>query len=183
MSKFRVNDSVRSDKFGQGVVKAREVNHVNGRTDVKYLVDFGGGIENWKVVTRSDVRKVVKEESKPNFKVKTYKIDGDKKVLTLASHVTSTKYFPIYDEFGDVYDFMQTNGKTLKIGFSLYNGSDDYDEKIGRKYAIHRCKNNPFATMFSSFYGEFNEETVDAVMDAKAKYIIKNIDNFYRPKE
>ena len=35
--------------------------------------------------------------------------------------------------------------------------------------------------MTSNFTGEFNEATILAIMDAKAKYIIDNIDNFYRP--
>ena len=38
--------------------------------------------------------------------------------------------------------------------------------KDGKKYAIHRCKTNPFTTMTSNFTGEFNEATILAIMDA-----------------
>lgn len=178
MSKFKVNQSVVRKSDGKvGVVRAREISSVGGKTDVKYLVDFNEGIENWKVVTRNDITSFVKGGEKSPYVVKNYEV-GDGKVLTVAAHVETQKdcmYGPLLEEY-------KVKTKILTIGFSLYNGVDEYNEEIGKKYAIHRCKCNPFTTMTSAFSGEFNRETIDVLMDVKAKYIIDNIDNFYRPE-
>ena len=157
MAKFKVNENVVRVSDGKiGTIKAREITQMSDSdstkqsTNVKYLVDFGEGIENWSVVTRNDIQKM-----------------------------KTTKF--VYDMDG-LYAAKKTHGKKLSIGFSIYNGSDVYDNEIGRKIAIHRCKKNPFTTMTSGFSGEFNLTTVESIMDAKADYIIKNIDNFYRPQ-
>ena len=176
MSKFKINDEVNSEKYGNGIVRAREVKTLNGKTDVKYLVDFGDDIENWKILKKNDLEKVKRETEKNPYKIKTYGIDGGK-ILTIASNVSVCKDYVLGIDGPYV-----TKIKTLRIGFSLYNGVDDYDENIGRKYAIHRCKKNPFTTMISEFSGEFNDSTIDAIMDVKADYIISNIDKFYRPQ-
>ena len=68
------------------------------------------------------------------------------------------------------------------VGFSIYNGTDEYSWEVGRKIAIHRCKHNPFVSMTSDFSGEFGLDTVYAIMDIKADYIKQNINNFYRPR-
>ena len=73
--------------------------------------------------------------------------------------------------------------KTLSIGYSIYNGTDEFDQNVGIKIAKHRCRHNPFTCMASLFSGEFPQSTVAAIMDDKAKYIIRNIDKFYRPQE
>lgn len=179
MSKFKINQSVVRKSDGKvGVVKAREVNSVGEKTEVKYLVDFNEGIENWKVVTRNDIMSFIQEDKKSPYIIKRYMV-GDGKILTMAAKVDVEKDYEYTLLMDDVY---KKKTKTLTIGFSLYNGIDEYDEEVGRKYAIHRCKTNPFTTMVSSFSGEFNKETVEAIMAVKANYIISNIDNFYRPQ-
>ena len=178
MAKFKVNQSVVRKSDGKvGVVRAREVNSVNGRTDVKYLVDFNEGIENWKVLTRKDIMSFEQPDDKCPYVIKRYEV-GDGKILTIAAHVETQKDYML----GPLFEEYKTKTKILTIGFSLYNGVDEYNEEIGRKYAIHRCKCNPFTTITSAFSGEFNKETVDVIMDVKAKYIINNINNFYRPE-
>ena len=51
-----------------------------------------------------------------------------------------------------------------------------YSQEVGKKYARHRCKHKAFASMESSFGGEFNHDTVVAIMAAKAKYIEEHIE-------
>ena len=58
----------------------------------------------------------------------------------------------------------------------------EYDFNIGCKYAVHRMKHNPFCQMESKFGGEFNDATVKAIMDVKAKYIEAHWNEFYRPR-
>ena len=43
-------------------------------------------------------------------------------------------------------------------------------------------KHNPFCQMESKFGGEFNDITVEAIMDVKAKYIKDHWNEFYRPR-
>lgn len=179
MAKFNVNQHVcRKEDGREGVIKAREINTNGNRTEVKYLVDFGEGIENWRVVTRKDIVPLPKLNGKIPYHIKTYEV-GDGKVITMAAKVNLEKDYMFVSDV----EFVKLKTKTLSIGFSLYNGTDEYDPILGQKYAIHRCKNNPFTTMSSTFSGEFTRDTVIAIMDVKAKYIINNIDKFYRPNK
>ena len=182
MAKFNVNQSVIRVSDGKyGVIRAREVKSVENYTDVKYLVDFGDGIEKWVVCNKKDIVALPRETKKPEYIVKTYEA-GDRKVVTMAAYVEIVKNEGGFvDEFGDYLPYT-SKGKILSIGFSIYNGTDDFDQKVGEKFAKHRCKTNPFTTIASSFTGEFNKETIEAIMDVKAKYIIENIDRFYRPQ-
>lgn len=178
MSKFKVKQRVVAKENGKvGVIRAREVNHVGKHTEIKYLVDFGDGIENWKVLKRSDLERCAEKSQPSPYHVRVYEV-GDGKLLTLAALVEKEYNYSIGEN-----GVVKTTGKTLSIGFSIYNGVDKFNENIGRKIAIHRCKKNPFTTMMSPFSGEFNMETVESIMSVKAKYIIDNIDNFYRPNE
>ena len=185
MAKFKVNQKVVRNSDGKiGVVKAREMtcltdsNENKKVTSVKYLVDFGEGIENWSIVTRNDISSVKDSENYP-YVLKFYDID-DKKKLTMVALVEKVRSYVC--DYDDLYSVKKTTGKKLSIGFSIYNGVDEFNPIIGEKIAIHRCKKNPFTTMSSDFSGEFNDQTIEAIMNAKADYIIANIDNFYRPE-
>ena len=184
MAKFKINQKVVLREGSNyevvneiGVVKAREVRQVGNKTEVKYLVDFGGGMENWLILTRKDLKSATEIANTEKFKLKTYKLDNGM-ILTLAACVFKD-YEYVYDS--DNESMNKKYWKLLSIGFSIYNGVDEYNNNIGNKIAIHRCKKNPFTTMLSDFSGEFNNETVSSIMDQKANYIINNIDKFYRP--
>jgi len=178
MPKFKINQRVERNKDGVlGTVKAKDIQHDGKVTVVKYLVDFGGGIDNWQVVTREDISSIPRPDGNKNTEVKFYRmVDG--KVITMFACVENMTF---YD--GDDLDVYKVKYKILSIGHSVYNGTDEFDADFGIKIARHRCKKNPFTTMISKFGGEFSKETVIAIMDAKAKYIIDNIDRFYRPQE
>ena len=172
MSKFHVNQKVLSVVDGrEGVIKAREIKSVENYTEVKYLVDFGDGIDNWKVMTKKDIKKCLPPVAGWRWIKKEYLV-GDGKTVTLAANVETVK---------DTW--IGIGGRLLRIGFSIYNGVDEYNPKFGYKIAMHRAKYNPFTTMASRFTSEFGYDTVVAIMDAKAKYIIDHIDKFYRPEE
>lgn len=172
MSKFQVNQKVLSVADGrEGIIRAREVKSVENYTEVKYLVDFGDGIDKWKVLTKKDIKKCLPPVAGWKWIKKEYHLD-DGKIVTLAANVETTKDF-----------WFSFNERVLTIGFSIYNGIDDYNPELGKKIAVHRAKKNPFTTMISHFTSEFGYDTVVAIMDAKAKYIIDHIDKFYRPEE
>ena len=179
MSKFRINERVKCVETGNaGVIKARDVVHDGNRTEVKYLVDFGGGIDNWKIVKKKDIAKFERKTNEPNYIYHEFKLKDGKSIM-FAGLVTP-KHFEVGNDL--MLDNYIKKGKKLNIGFSIYNGSDLYSQEVGKKYARHRCKHKAFASMESSFGGEFNHDTVVAIMAAKAKYIEEHIEEFYRPR-
>ena len=171
MAKFKVGETVLDAKTGiEGAVKARDIQSGDGKTVVKYMVDFGGGIENWKIMSRKQLSKSPKKNQRRELIVKEYS-HGEQK-LTLVARVRNRIYLSPDVSIG---------GKMMEIGFSIYNGIDNYKHAFGVKYALHRIKTRPFCRMESNFNGEFNNETVLAIMDAKANYIISHWSEFYRP--
>ena len=66
----------------------------------------------------------------------------------------------------------------MRIGYAIYNPDDEYDNTVGVRIATHRAKKSPFCHLISDFSGEFNTETVDALLRVKADYIVRNIDKF-----
>ena len=75
-------------------------------------------------------------------------------------------------------ELIPTRAKTLNIGHAIYNPNDEYNERFGFRIAKNRIKTRPFAHLYSEFTGEFNYDTVVAIMDAKAKYIAENSERF-----
>ena len=58
MSKFKVNENVISVENGKtGVIRARDIVHDGKMTTVKYMVDFGGGMDSWKVMMKKDIKR------------------------------------------------------------------------------------------------------------------------------
>lgn len=168
MSKFKTNESVVIKATGQtGVIKSREIitdgpNHVK----VEYIVKTGDGFENWGSYTKKELEKVHYQPTpKPNLSIVLDAKDGYK--VTLVA-IVDTTYGPY-----EMYRY-----KTLNIGYSIYNPNDEYNEEMGKRIATHRAKNRPFCYLFTYFGGEFNNETVMALLNVKGEYIVNNIDNF-----
>ena len=66
----------------------------------------------------------------------------------------------------------------MSIGYAIYNPNDEYDEDFGIRIATHRAKKKPFCNILSDFSGEFNKETIDALLKVKGEYIANNITDF-----
>lgn len=189
MSKFNVNDEVIVVATGEkGVVKAKEVTTANDgnkkHITIQYMVKVGEGFSNWKVFYRRELQKAVKmeEATESKYLTKVYDTPNGYKV-TLVALADTYKYFEgdeVYDEVERQWEHIARlcKGKRLNIGYSICNPNDEYDIKVGIKIAKKRLHSRPFAHMVSKFSGEFNKETVIAIMDAKANYIINNIDKF-----
>lgn len=177
MSKLRIHEKVTHLETGKvGIIKNCEVIHEGKNTIVKYLVDFGGGIQNWKIATRKEIKRVNKKKNNGHIYTSCLKYkDGQE--LYMVGKVEKVDYLPLFTD-----DIPSLKGIKLRVGFSIYNGKDEYNETIAYKIAMHRLKTCPFATMYSTFTGEFNEQTVMAILQAKAQYIMDNWNNFYRPK-
>lgn len=176
MSKnFKVNDKVRIKATGEiGVVKGRDVISIdankdfNKMVDVQYIVKISDGIDNWKAYTKKDLEKIHNYELPTKHEyIHTYDVVDGYKII-LYSYVEN--YVP--------FDFPHSNGKELSIGYSIYNPNDEFNEKIGVRIARSRSKKKPFCRMFSCFGGEFNKDTVEAIMNVKADYIKNNFSKF-----
>lgn len=184
MSKFNVNDDVIVIATGEkGVVKAKETTIATDgskHTTIQYMVKVGDGFSNWKVFYRRELQKVPKVvEDNNNYITKIYNAPNGY-TLTMVAQTNIFRYcdyLPSKEEPCG-FDFVKSKDKKLNISYSICNPNDNYDEKIGISIAKKRLKTRPFAHMSSKFSGEFNKETVEAIMDVKAKYIIDNFDKF-----
>lgn len=189
MSKFNVNDEVIVVATGEkGVVKAKEVTTANDgnkkHITIQYMVKVGEGFSNWKVFYRRELQKAAKKEesTESKYAIKVYEAPNGYKV-TLVALADTYKYFEcdeVYNEAERHWEqiTLPCKGKRLNIGYSICNPNDEYSANVGVKIAKKRLHSRPFAHMVSKFSGEFNKETVIAIMDAKANYIINNIDKF-----
>lgn len=172
MSKFKVNDKVQVIATNEvGVIKGHETTPIEGTKKVKieYIVKIGNGFDKWKVYQRHELKKVVNHNDELRVYTKIYDIvDGYK----------LTMYAKVDNDLRLSDDFEMRKGRKLNIGYSIYNPSDAYNEKIGISIAKKRSRTSPFCHMESRFSGEFNKETVEAIMDVKSLYIKNNIDKF-----
>lgn len=179
MSKIKINDKVIVKKTGKtGVVKGRDTIALgDGRVKVEYIVKTDEGFENWNTYSKKELEKFL-----PTNEIKTTPTlvvdapNGYK--VTLVALVTNERVLKdAFDEDG-YYAPYQRKGKDLKIGYAICNPNDKYDYDFGVRVATHRAKKSPFCHLISDFNGEFNKETVDALLHVKADYIVRNIDKF-----
>lgn len=165
--KFKVNDRVRIVATGEfGTVKGRDVIPVDGtkKINVEYIVKVGDGFNNWKSFRKNELEAVKKETVEPRVYTKVYDVvDGFK--------------ITMYGKVSNINNIWET-GRALNIGYAIYSPEDVYDEAFGVKLARKRSRTSPFCCMTSQFNGEFNAETVEAIMDVKANYIKNNFDKF-----
>lgn len=181
MAKFNVNENVIVNATGQkGVVMCRETVRIpdTNRTKVSYLVKLGDGFENYKEFTRKELSRVP-VVTVPNYKEKTKIIELPSGiVITIVTQVEKVIKDWWFDELTDTEHYERE--KTFKMGIAIYNPTDEYpyDKEVGIKIARHRIETAPFCSLKARFLGEFNDYTVDALIEAKARYIVENIDSF-----
>lgn len=170
MAKFKVNDRVRIIATGEiGTVKGRDIIPIEGskRVKIEYIVKIGDGFDNWKSFSKNEIQSMKKEKKEPRVYTKVYDVvDGFK--ITM---------------YGKVDTWCCGTGRLLRIGYAIYSPEDEYNETHGIRIARKRSRTNPFCIMYSSFNGEFNAATVEAIMDVKADYIKNNFDKFIKKSQ
>lgn len=179
MSKLKTNDKVIVKATGKvGFIKGRDtIDLGDGRVKVEYIVKTGDGFDNWNTYSKNELEKVL-----PNHKSKAYPqlvVDAPNGYkVTLVALVTNERVLKdAYDEDG-YYTPYWRKGKDLRIGYAIYNPNDEFDHAFGIRVATHRAKKSPFCHLVSDFNGEFNAETIDALLRVKADYIVRNIEKF-----
>lgn len=174
--KFKINDCVQVIATGEiGTLRGRDIVPIEGskKVNIQYVVKLGDGFDKWRVFTKKELKSVVKEETERNVYTKVYDVvDGYK--ITMYAKVKPTTY----PKFNDFEYLGEGKGRVLNVGYAIYSPNDEYSEKLGMRIARKRSKVSPFCKMESNFSGEFNAETVNAILDVKAEYIKNNFDKF-----
>lgn len=179
MSKLKVNDEVIVKKSGKtGVVKGREVyQDGNGKIRVEYVVRIGNGFNNWISCEKKELEKVVPNKTDKEVPTLVLEAPNGYKVTLVALIRKERVWKDSFDDEGFYVPYSR-KGKDLAIGYAIYNPNDNYDPKLGIRIAAHRARKAPFCHLVSDFNGEFNNETVDALLRTKGEYIVRNIDKF-----
>lgn len=179
MSKLKIGDKVFVKATGKtGIVKGREViNTGEGKVKIEYVVKTDDGFIHWASYTKNELKKVVQQPKQKELQKLVIEAPKGYKVTLVAILQNHRIIKDSLDEYGMFYSYVR-KGKDLKIGYSIYNPSDEYDEKLGVKIAANRAKKSPFCHLISDFNGEFNKETIEALLKVKGEYIVKNIEKF-----
>ena len=179
MSKIKINDKVIVKKSGKtGTVKGREVHELGGgKVSVEYVVKTGEGFENWISCTKKDLLKVVPERTEKALPSLVLNASNGYKVTLVAIVRNERVWKDAFDADGYFAPYVR-KGKDLCIGYAIYNPNDVYDPDFGLRIATHRAKKSPFCHLVSDFSGEFNTETINALLAVKGDYIVKNIERF-----
>lgn len=179
MSKLKINDKVIVKESGKvGVIKGREVHElIDGKVRVEYIVKTDEGFENWIPCTKKELEKVQPKKTKKTIPTLIVDAPNGYKVTLVAVVRNEVVWKDDYDEDG-FYSPHARKGKDLKIGYAIYNPKDEYDPEFGVRIATHRAKKSPFCHLISDFNGEFNAETINALLAVKGDYIVRNINHF-----
>lgn len=172
MSKFKVGAKViyqpKDSDAMVGTIRARNERTENKRTTIEYMVDFGTDMNKWKILSKKDLEKLPQNSHERQPFIKEYSYNNCKIVFV---GVVQTKSFIDWPRCRKC--------KELSIGYAIYNGTDDYNADFGIKLAKHRAKTKPFCQMGSLFSGEFNNATIEAIMDAKMAYMQEHWNKFF----
>lgn len=166
--KLKVGESVRVNETGEyGVIKGREVVHTEGkRIEIQYIVKTGEGINKWKAYSKKELSPIVKTNTGvyPKFYTNMFVDDKTGRELMLVALV------------GKNY----VGHKVLRLGYALRHPHDESNTKMALKIAKHRAIEHPICILESYYNGEFNEDTVNSLMSAKARYIFTHLENFVK---
>ena len=179
MSKLKINDKFIVKESGKvGFIKGREVHQLtNGKVRVEYVVKTDEGFENWNSYTKKELEKIVPAKKQKTVPTMVVEAPYGYKITLVAVVRNELVWRDAFDEDG-YYSPYSRKGKDLSIGYAIYNPNDIYDPELGIRIATHRANKSPFCHLISDFNGEFNNETIEALLAVKGEYIAKNIEKF-----
>ena len=179
MSKLKIGDKVlvkNNEKIG--IIKGRELKELpNGKVEIEYVVKTGEGFDNWAAYNKHELKKVKSDKIEKHIPTLIIDADNGYKITLVGIVRNETVWKDSVDDMG-FFNTYARKGKNLSIGYSIYNPNDKYDEDFGKRIAIHRAKKKPFCHMVSDFNGEFNHQTIMALLEVKGKYIANNLEHF-----
>ena len=80
------------------------------------------------------------------------------------------------DDYGTT-DYLGTVSKVVRLGISICNPTDTFDEKVGALKAVARAHNTKPA-LYASNSGAINTKVVKALLEQEAEYLKNNPENF-----
>ena len=95
------------------------------------------------------------------------------KFIVAAMSQEADGYLDLYDEEGDVEDTVAIV-KAVKIGVSVCNPNDEYDEGKGMRIAIGKANSSNDYALFSTIPGMINTVVVDSLLKQEAHFIKEN---------
>lgn len=142
MGKFKVNGLVKDKDGRQGKIRyiERVYDKETKHTKVKYFVQYGEGLENWKEQDRTELTKV-------------YQVKASKDNTSYSSYISTYSDFKYHVTYA-------YNRKELKVAVAVCHPDDKYDENFGYKLTNHRLKHNPKWHFKSEGRYGFTDDTV-----------------------
>lgn len=178
MSKIKIGDRVRVKENGVvGTVMGREQKALDDKkVQVEYVVKTGNGFDSYKAFARKDIEKIPTAEPKTDEKTypRVYNYEhkcADGRTLVITGVVDTFREFA----FGEL---MKVKKKYLSVGYAICHPSDENNKEIGAEIALGRAYSKPLAYFETPFVGEFREDFVTVVLQAKAKFVEENIERF-----
>ena len=147
MGKFKLNGLVKDNDGRQGKIRyiERVYDKETKHTKVKYFVQYGEGLENWKAQDRTELTKV-------------YQLKATK------DNTSYSAYASTYDNFKYNIQY-QYNRKELKVAVAVCHPDDKYDVDFGDKITNHRLKHNPKWHFKSEGRHGFTDDNVLKIID------------------
>lgn len=130
-------------------------------TLISSFVDYKGQEHKFVVAAVSEVLPTTYGEAYPEDKV-----DEEEKNTTMTYEVVE------YSEWDS--DYKDTVVKSLRLGVSICNPTDTFNERAGKEKAVHRAKNSKKNTLYSTDKGYISSRVVRAMLEQEAHYVKTN---------
>lgn len=127
-------------------------------------------------------KKETNKSTFPKYYYLTKTFDGDDRHYTVCAKVERVNDKTLMRKDGDDIKAIDGHYMKLTVGWSICCGEDKFVAEVGEEIAKNRTKNRKIGGMYSPYNGEFNVDVVNAIMEAKCKYLHDNISHFL-PKE
>lgn len=114
----------------------------------------------------------------------------DDRMITIVGMVDTTKIKVVSEEEAEyqegnrikqtMVDLKRTHKmKELRVAYSICHPDDakEYNHDLGVHIAKKRCYSRPMTILTSPYLGEFREDLVNAILRAKAEYIVNSIES------
>lgn len=130
-------------------------------TLISSFVDYKGQEHKFVVAAVSEVLPTTYEEAYPEDK-----IDEEDKNTTVSYEVVE------YNEWDSEYK--EDVVKSLRLGVSICNPTDTFNERAGKEKAVHRARNSKKNALYSTEKGYISSRVVKAMLEQEAHYVKTN---------
>ena len=184
MAKFKVNEIIgfTEGQFKTGIIKSikRDYDENNKHTNITYYVKEHNSNETV-VLQKKDLVKLEngrKQERTPKISHQYVELNNGSRLIVLGYLNKEVKEILVKKD--DQYHVKREKYNTLKIGYAFCHKDDEFNLEYGIKLAKHKAKKSPLSIFETKYKMSLDEETVDAILISKTKYIISNLHKFIK---